>query len=118
MTQIDFRRFEREVEAAPAIIWQETPSNPQEIWLYKPPFQEVMKAVADDTELVVHVVEPKEKEMMGSAEGLEMTHHQVVRAIGVRIHVLFELSGGSARYGGILPDGTPVNFAWNGDDLE
>jgi hypothetical protein len=118
MTEIDFKRFEREVEGTPAIIWPETPTNRQEMRLYKPPFQEVMKAVADDTELVIHVIEPKEREMSGSAECLEMIHHQVARAIGVRVHVLFEADDGSARYGGILPDGTPVSFVWNGNDLE
>lgn len=118
MTQIDFKRFETEVEGSPAIVWPKTEQNSQEMRLYKPPLQEVMQAVADDTELVIHVIEPKETAMVGSHEYLDMTHHQVARAIGVRVHVLLEVCEGTARYGGILPDGTPVNFVWNGDELE
>lgn len=118
MAKIDLRRFERELDGLPAIVWPETDVNSQEMRLYKPPLQEAINAVRDDRELVIHVVEPEETEMYGSTERFEVTYHQVIRAIGVTAHVLLEVRAGSAYYGGILSDGTPINFRWDDNDFE
>lgn len=100
-----------------AFIWPES-SESQMTNIYLPPFQTVLKAVMGGLEFSIVTEVPDGEGLYGDAgEALTRVQYSTIRALGVSAHVSFYANpDGVVRYDGIMPDGTPISFTWDGAD--